>query len=134
MQGPEPPIQGDISRVAERSWDTMLRSVFGPRIGCFVAQNAFFGARRMGMVTMTRSEGSLLGGMVPLAHPMGSPMGGPLSSLIGSPLTSPLGTPSETPDMHLDSVMRKRRTKMKKHKLRKRRKRQKAEKRKQSQG
>lgn len=104
----------------------MLRSVFGPRIGCFVAQNAFFGARRMGMVTMTRSEGSLLGGMVPLARPMGNP----LSSLIGSPLTSPLGTP----EMHLDSVMRKRRTKMKKHKLRKRRKRQKAEKRKQSQG
>lgn len=36
--------------------------------------------------------------------------------------------------MHMDSVMRKRRTKMKKHKLRKRRKEQKAERRKKSQG
>ncbi|CCD25266.1 mitochondrial 37S ribosomal protein mS38 NDAI_0E04490 [Naumovozyma dairenensis CBS 421] len=37
-------------------------------------------------------------------------------------------------EMHLDSVLRKRRKKMKKHKLRKRRKRQRAEKRKLSQG
>lgn len=37
-------------------------------------------------------------------------------------------------EVFVDSVMRKRRLKMKKHKLRKRRKRQKAERRKQSQG
>lgn len=40
----------------------------------------------------------------------------------------------QSSEYQLDSVMRKRRTKMKKHKLRKRRKKQKAEKRKQSQG
>ncbi|CEP62579.1 mitochondrial 37S ribosomal protein mS38 QRI5 LALA0_S05e08768g [Lachancea lanzarotensis] len=43
--------------------------------------------------------------------------------------------PNTTPEeLFTDSVMRKRRLKMKKHKLRKRRKRQKAEKRKKSQG
>ncbi|SCU99342.1 LAFA_0G23442g1_1 [Lachancea sp. 'fantastica'] len=41
---------------------------------------------------------------------------------------------TDTEELFADSVMRKRRLKMKKHKLRKRRKRQKAEKRKQSQG
>ncbi|AET39747.1 mitochondrial 37S ribosomal protein mS38 Ecym_4728 [Eremothecium cymbalariae DBVPG len=40
----------------------------------------------------------------------------------------------EQEEMHMDSVMRKRRTKMKKHKLRKRRKKQRAERRKLSQG
>ncbi|SCU81430.1 LAME_0B07052g1_1 [Lachancea meyersii CBS 8951] len=46
----------------------------------------------------------------------------------------PMEPNTATEEMFTDSVMRKRRLKMKKHKLRKRRKRQKAEKRKQSQG
>ncbi|CUS23057.1 LAQU0S08e01178g1_1 [Lachancea quebecensis] len=50
------------------------------------------------------------------------------------PLAPVEPAPTPVEEMLADSVMRKRRLKMKKHKLRKRRKRQKAEKRKQSQG
>lgn len=50
------------------------------------------------------------------------------------PLAPVERAPTAMEEMLADSVMRKRRLKMKKHKLRKRRKRQKAEKRKQSQG
>lgn len=86
-----------------------------------------------------------------MAVPMGMPMGMPIGMTAGIP-TGSLGLPvqennhmtepivsitdliKKQEEYRMDSVMRKRRTKMKKHKLRKRRKRQKAEKRKQSQG
>ncbi|QEU60837.1 Qri5 [Kluyveromyces lactis] len=82
---------------------------------------------------------------------MAAPMGMPIGMTAGIP-TGSLGLPvqgnnhmteptvsitdliKKQEEYRMDSVMRKRRTKMKKHKLRKRRKRQKAEKRKQSQG
>ncbi|CDO93825.1 unnamed protein product [Kluyveromyces dobzhanskii CBS 2104] len=89
----------------------------------------------------------------PLGMPYGMPMGVPMGTLIGNTLigNTPTGTTPtygaiqdssitsiadliKQEEYKADSVMRKRRTKMKKHKLRKRRKRQKAERRKQSQG